>query len=210
MLDADERRQLSHAMLEDVVDAVSKASLLGGVLVVTCERDAMDLAETFGASVLIETTSCGLCEAVKTAGCYLDAEGHSGMMVIPGDVPLISAEEIDRVVSNHGKAPAVTLVPAWDGRGTNALLSTPADVISLHFGENSFFAHKNAALEAGLEPNVITSLGLALDLDVPGDLAALLERHSATRTAKYLEEICVSERLAEDSSNTVTLIVHRP
>ncbi len=204
VLDAGERCRLSRVMLEDVLDAVSKASLLDGVLVVTCERGAKELADTFAAGVLIEAASCGLCEAVKTAGCHLVAEGCSGMMVIPGDVPLISAEEIDRVVSNHGMTPAVTLVPAWDGDGTNALLFTPVDVISLHFGENSFFAHKNAALEAGLEPRVLTSLGLALDLDAPGDLATFLARHSTTRTAKYLEEIHVSERF-ETSPQTPEL-----
>ncbi len=181
-------------MLGDVLGAVSRASLIGGVLVVTCERDAMDLAETFGAEVLDEKTSTGLCKTVQAAGRYLDARGCAGMIVVPGDVPLLVTEEIDRVVSNHGAAPALTLVPSRDGRGTNALLSTPTDVISLHFGENSFSAHLDAALKAGLRPQVVPSLGLSLDLDAPHDLLAFLARHSATRTAKYLAEIHVSKR----------------
>ncbi|MBT4891276.1 MAG: 2-phospho-L-lactate guanylyltransferase [Rhodospirillales bacterium] len=194
VLSADERRQLSRAMLGDVLEATSQASSLSGVLVVTCEIEAMELAKAFGASVLSETTSSGLCEAVSNAGQHLNAQGLSGMISIPGDVPLVCADEIDRVIHNHGTAPAVTLVSAWDGGGTNALVSTPADAISLHFGENSFRAHKDAAIKAGLEPTVISSPGLELDLDTPDDLVAFLERNSNTRTAKYFEEIHVAER----------------
>lgn len=199
LLSATERRQLSLSMLGDVLDALSKAANIDGILVVTCERDAMELAATFGAEVLSETTSRGLCEAVATAGRYLDARGSAGMICIPGDVPLLSAEEIDRVVLGHGAAPAVTVIPAWDGGGTNALLCTPADVISPQFGNNSFSAHKDAAIQMGLEPTVVPSLGLALDLDTPDDLPAFMERNSATRTAQYLGRIGVLERFDEYS-----------
>ncbi|MBT3556875.1 MAG: 2-phospho-L-lactate guanylyltransferase [Rhodospirillales bacterium] len=197
VLNTRERQQLSYAMLGDVLDALSKASNIAGTLVVTCERDAMELAKTFDAEVLSETTSCGLCEAVATAGRYLDARGCAGMISIPGDVPLVCAEEIDRIIFNHGAAPAVTVIPAWDGGGTNALLCTPADVITPQFGENSFSAHKSAAIHMGLAPTVVPSLGLALDLDTPDDLPAFMEWNSDTRTARYLANIGVLERFDE-------------
>ncbi|MBC8240649.1 MAG: 2-phospho-L-lactate guanylyltransferase [Alphaproteobacteria bacterium] len=200
VLNADERRRLSRVMLADVLDALSKVSGIDGVLVVTCEPDAMELARTFGAEVLQEMTSCGLCEAVAMAGRYLDSRGCAGMISIPGDVPLLNVEEIERIILSHGAAPAVTVIPAWDGGGTNALLCTPADVISLHFGENSFSAHKDAVRMAGLEPMVIPSLGLALDLDVADDLPTFLERDAATRTARYLNEIRVMERFGKPLS----------
>lgn len=198
VLNSDERRRLSLAMLDDVLDAVSNSSRLSGFVVVTCEREAMGLAENYRAEVLSEKSSRGLCQAVATAAEYLDARGCAGMIYIPGDVPLAGAEEIDRVIFNHRPAPAVTLVPDWDGGGTNALLCSPVDAVSPQFGENSFSAHQDATRKAHMEPTVVPAPGLELDLDTPNDLRAFLERGSNTRTARYLEEIRLAERLDAD------------
>jgi len=195
LLNADERRQLSRVMLGDVLSAVSQSRHLSGIVVVTCNREAMEMAHAHGAEVLAEDASHGLCEAVASAGQYLKSRGCAGMISIPGDVPLVSSDDIDHVILSHGTAPAVTLVPAWDGGGTNVLVCTPADVIELHFGENSSSAHKAAADKAGLSPKAMSSPSLELDLDTPNDLYAFLERGSHTNTARYLNSIIQAPEL---------------
>ncbi len=195
VLTADERRHLSRVMLYDVLDAVAKVSGIGGILVVTCDSDAANMAKSFGCEVLSDKKDCGLCDAVSLAGRHLDARGCTGVICIPGDVPLVASDEIDQIILNHGAAPAVTLVPAWDGGGTNALLCTPAQVIAPQFGKNSFAAHKIAAGIEGLKPTVVFSHSLSLDLDEPYDLLAFLEQHPSNQTAQYLNKIRVDERL---------------
>jgi 2-phospho-L-lactate guanylyltransferase len=176
-------------MLRDVLEATSKAKNLAGILVVTSEGEAMGLAKQFGAEVLVEKTSCGLNAAIKRAGNLLTDKNYAGMIIIPGDVPLVQSTEIDDIIANHGTAPAVSIAPAWDQGGTNAMVSTPADVIDLCFGVDSYNAHIEAAKRAGLDPETINAPGLELDIDTPDDITAFLKYASQTRTSEFLGTI---------------------
>jgi len=70
-------------------------------------------------------------------------------------------------------ARSVTIVPDRHGTGTNALLLSPPDAIDPSFGPGSRDRHVAAAERAGVPHRVQEVPGLALDVDTPGDLAAL-------------------------------------
>jgi len=200
ILDADERRQLSRVMLRDVLAAASGATRIAGIIVVTNDPEAADLAAAVEARVLNGTANLGPTEAVSAAARLLSAEGHAGMMSIPGDVPLSTPAEIDLVLDTHDIAPAVSLVPDGDGGGSNAIVCSPPEVISLSFGEGSFSAHLDTAKQHGIEARVVRPPGLGLDVDHPEDLMAFLEVRALTLTGKYLEESGIAGRLTTDSS----------
>ena len=54
----------------------------------------------------------------------------------------------------------------------------------LRFGEPSFDTHLSAARALGLAPRALTLPGLALDIDAPDDVAALLDRPAGTETQR--------------------------
>lgn len=180
------RRELALAMLEDVLEALAAAAALEGVLIVTREPRALDLARRRGLEVLRERRNRGHSAAVAAAARRLAARGCAGMLALPGDVPLASAAEIRRLLAAHGPAPAVTLVPARDGRGSNAVACSPPDVMALRFGEDSFGPHRERARRAGLGPRVLQLAGIGLDIDRPGDLDAFSAVPSATRSHALL------------------------
>ena len=62
------------------------------------------------------------------------------------------------------------------GRGTNALLLAPPDIIDVHFGGDSRDAHASAAAAAGARLVELDG-PLTVDLDTPDDL--LLAESSA-------------------------------
>ncbi len=189
VLTPDQRHDLCQAMLSDVLVAACRATTLAGVLVVSCDPIALDLAKQKGADVLQEASSHGINQALTSAGQYLQAKNCSGMMIIPSDVPLVSADEIDEIISIHGTRSAITLIPAWDDGGTNAMVVTPCDVSSFHFGEDSFAAHKAAALNIDLKPTIINAAGLELDLDTPDDLSEFLNMGYDNSTSAFLENV---------------------
>jgi 2-phospho-L-lactate guanylyltransferase (CobY/MobA/RfbA family) len=94
----------------------------------------------------------------------------STMLMMPGDIPLVSPSDIAKIPAAHPSAPAFTIVPAWDERGSNAIICSPADLISLRFGPDSFFPHLAAARVRGLDPNVIQNRAISLDIDEPAEL----------------------------------------
>ena len=79
--------------------------------------------------MLSEDHNRGQSAAVGHAAAVLAGEGVEGILTLPGDVPLVTAEEIEAVLDAHGGAhggaPAVSIVPARDGRGSNCIALTP-------------------------------------------------------------------------------------
>lgn len=188
LLPPDMRQALALAMLDDVLSALAAASGLAGVIVVTVDREARRLALGYGARILEDGARTGHTGAVIAAGSLLAAQGHAGMLTLPGDIPLVTAAEIGQVVAAHRPAPSFTIVPAHDEGGSNAILLSPPDAVPLRFGVDSFFPHLRAAEVQGIRPTVLRLPGIALDIDNPEDLAAFARQPSPTRTRALLAE----------------------
>ena len=198
-LSAVERRQVCEAMAEDVLDILSRVSELSEIIVVTRDERAFELAARHGARVLAEPSNDGQSAAVERAAAALGRAGVESLLQVPGDVPGASADEIAAVLAAHGRAsdgaPAVTLVPSYDRRGTNCVLCSPPDALPFAFGHDSFEPHCEAARAQGIAPRIIALPGLGLDIDTPDDLRAFVARPAAGRTLDYLRESGIAERL---------------
>jgi len=201
-LTPEERRRLFREMAEDVLAALAGARGLEGIAVVTRDAWAQTLAGRYGAAVLEECANRGQSPAVSDAVRALAAAGAGAALALPGDIPLVSPEEIDRVLATHGAAPAITMTPAYDGRGTNCLVCSPPDAIRLHFGHDSFGPHKAEARALGIAPRILEGLpGIALDVDTPGDLRILLARGGASRALDWLKGTDIPARLAGEETD---------
>jgi 2-phospho-L-lactate/phosphoenolpyruvate guanylyltransferase len=195
VLSADERQGLFAAMLEDVLAALAASEGLAGILVVTRDPQARDLAVRYGARVLQEPANRGHTEASMFGAATLAKQGVVGMVQVPADIPLLTPADIDAVLLAHASAPSITLAPSRDQRGSNAVACSPPDLLPLRFGDDSFFPHLERARSLGIEPAIVERSGLALDIDTPADLAALLAAPSATRAYAYLLESGIADRL---------------
>lgn len=174
------RQELALAMLKDVLTAVSHVKALGGVMLVTVDVHAIALARRFGAEAVAEGAHDGHTGAVNAAARRLIAQGRSTMLTLPGDVPLVTTEEIEKLLAAHGSAPAFTIAPAHDDQGSNAILMSPPDAVPLRFGADSFSPHLAAARSCGIEPCVVRLPGIALDIDNPQDLHHFADLGSRT------------------------------
>jgi 2-phospho-L-lactate guanylyltransferase len=180
------RSALALAMLEDVLAALVETRSLAGILVVTVDETARRLAERYGAQISEDAACEGHTGAVMGAARRLVANDQA-MLTIPGDVPLVTNGEIERVIDACRHGSRFTIVPARDELGSNAILATPADAVPLRFGDNSFFPHLAAARAAGIEPTVLHLPGIGLDIDTPEDLAAFLAQPSRTHARALLD-----------------------
>jgi 2-phospho-L-lactate guanylyltransferase len=182
------RQALMLAMLEDVLAALAKAPGLGGRLVVTTDPAATRLATRYGAIRMTEGADDGHTGAVAAAARRLAAQDATGMLTVPGDIPLLTADEIGRLLAAHRPAPSFTIAPSHDEQGSNAVLVSPPEAVPLRFGEDSFFPHLAAAEARGIAPTVLHLPGIALDIDNPGDLAHFAQLGSRTRAGLWLAE----------------------
>ena len=197
LLSPRERRELARAMLEDVL-SVLRLAPLDRIMVVTRDPQVMELARSFNASILEEDANLGHTEAVALAQHHAALACADSFLTIPGDVPLVTAEEIAAICRSAPPAPGALFVPSQSGLGTNGALLTPPGIMSLKFGEPSFQNHLAAARARGIEPVVLSLAGLALDIDGHNDLCALIEEGGErSRAGRLLQDLGLSHRLAE-------------
>jgi 2-phospho-L-lactate guanylyltransferase len=182
------RRGLALAMLEDVLAALAEARGLAGRLLVTIDPAARDLASRYGAHCIEDGARDGHTGAVMAAVRRLAAEGHGAMLTLPGDIPMVTAAEIERLAAAHRPAPSFTIAPSHDEMGSNAILVSPPDAVGLRFGDDSFRPHLAAARAGGIEPTVVRLPGIALDIDNPADLAHFRQVGSRTRAGLWLAQ----------------------
>ena len=204
-LTPEERRGLCKAMAEDVLAAAcaaTAASSLAGVLVLTNDPDARALAAAYGARVEGEPANIGQSEAVARAAALLAAEGADGVLTLPADAPLATADEIASALARHpASRPALTIVPDHARRGSNCLILTPGGLIPLHFGHTSFQPHLDECARIGVVPTILDDLpGIALDVDTPDDLAAALMAVRETRAIRFARRSGIAARLLSGPS----------
>lgn len=132
------RQELATAMFEDVMQALAGAPGLAGIAVVTLDPKANEIALRWGAEVWTDGAREGHTGAVTAAARRVAANG-SAMLTMPGDIPLVSPADVAQLLIAHSEAPAFTIAPAWDERGSNAIVCSPADLVPLRFGSDSFF-----------------------------------------------------------------------
>jgi 2-phospho-L-lactate guanylyltransferase len=192
VLDQGTRTELAQAMLHDVLDALAACCSNSEVSLVTSDPFALDLAQTFSFRIIPDATNRSETDAIEMATQLCESRGVVNTLVIPADIPLIQSSEVTTLLQAAPKEGSL-LVPAADGRGTNAIFRRPAALFPLRFGNDSFKPHLAAARATG-KPCVVLSLpGIALDIDKPSDLVALASAPGETRSQHLVRQWNVSE-----------------
>ncbi len=181
-----ERTALAYAMLEDVLRAMKGSKLLDRLLIVTLDENAIELAKGLGVEVIKETQQEGESASVDYASKICKNMGAQSVLVIPGDTPLITHEDIDFILEKEMPYPSVILVPARDEMGTNAILRKPSDVIPSRFGYDSLKKHIDEARQKNILYEVYSLPRVALDIDEPQDLALFASKKSNTKAYEEL------------------------
>jgi 2-phospho-L-lactate guanylyltransferase len=164
------RAGLAEAMVRDVLRALGAVDGLDGVIVVTAEPIAADLARAAGAEVVHDPTEAGQSAAVALGVDRALERGADRVLAVPGDCPALDPGELAALL----QAPeAIVIVPDRHGEGTNALLLAPPTAMAPAFGPGSRARHEAAARASGLAWTVREVPGLGMDADTPEDLATL-------------------------------------
>ena len=184
-LDYDQRVLLAEAMLSDVLDALSAAKSLDGILVTSPTKQRFDWI-SIHAVELFEDKSPNLATALAQAIRHVTIEFRSNsIFVIPADIPLIKWSDVDFVVSQHRN---VTIVPDSKRVGTNGLVCTPPDAINLVFDGESFVPHMEAARRVGWKPLELHIESFAHDIDRFEELELVSKVAPGSQTGKLITQ----------------------
>ena len=169
------RRELALWMAGRVLDAVKRSGVVDEIAVVSPDVEALAWARGRGA-IPIWQEQGGLNAGLALAREHALARGADALLVLLGDLPRLTPDEVARLVSTGERAEvahSVVLAPDREGQGTNGLLLRPPDLLPFAYGPGSFARHRAVARAFGVEPLVVASPGLAFDVDTPADLHEL-------------------------------------
>ena len=196
-LQPHERRLLARAMLTDTLTACAQATGLAGMGVVTCDREVAEVAGACGAEVLWEAQAQGHSQAVAFGVQVCRQRGSPTMLTLPGDLPLLSAADVQAIIAPPEPPVPVVLVPNRDDLGTNAIVLSPPDCLTLAFGHDSFQRHLRLAAERHLQVEIRRLPRVALDIDEPGDLALFAAQRVSCHSLQVLATLGLLARLAQ-------------
>ena len=167
VLSEQQRADLSLSMFSRVIAAANAA--LGIVWVVGGDDAVRHTAERLGA-LWREDPGEDLNDSLSIAFDEACKKGLSPIY-LPADLPFVTAADIEKVVHASGGGETLTLSPAQQDGGTNAMLVPRCLPFPPLLGKDSFSLHKRQATSQGIPYAVCLSEGLGLDLDTPDDLA---------------------------------------
>jgi len=192
LLDQVTRTELAQAMLFDVLEALATWANRPEVSLVTSDPFAVELARKLNFQTISDNANRSETDAIEMATSFCEYRGVASTLVIPADIPLINASELEKIIIAAPPQGSL-LVPAADGRGTNAAWRCPAGLFPLRFGNDSFKPHL-AAARATQKPCVVLELpGIALDVDNPFDLKQLAEAPGETRSQRLARQWNLSD-----------------
>ena len=190
-----ERLALAGAMLQDVLAVLDVCRHRGHVAVVSGDARAHRLALQYGFGIIDDSHDPGETGAIEMATRAAIERGAEFTLVLPADIPLITAAEVDEIFT-AAPPEGTVLTPSASGRGSNAVFRQPGDLFPLRFGNDSFPPHLAAARATGKRVEVLKLAGIGVDIDEPADLADLLALPGDTKAHRLLREWHISDRLA--------------
>lgn len=174
------RRALVESMFADAMLALRRVPSIDQILVITSDLVASQIAAGYE-TIVVDDTASSHSEAARLGISRALAIGATRALLVPGDCPLMDPAELEQLIARPVAERSVLIVPDRHGEGTNALLLTPPDAMPPSFGDGSCQRHIELATAGGAAPEVVELPSLALDVDTPEDLDALLEMFATTR-----------------------------
>jgi 2-phospho-L-lactate guanylyltransferase len=143
-LDDRVRASLARAFALDVVDVLHESPSIDLVVVVTSDGDVC--AAVRGCE-LVDDPGSGLNDAVAQGCARAMALGHSRVIVVPSDLPCLTVDVLDHVLTMS----SLTLhafCPDAEGDGTSLVVSRDPSALVTSYGPGSAAAHAQAGLAA--------------------------------------------------------------
>jgi 2-phospho-L-lactate guanylyltransferase len=169
-LSPEKTETMCKLMLEDVLDTISKSSLIEKIALVTKDENAFAIGKRFGCIEIHDEKELGVNNAVSLADGYFLNDGFDATIVFPQDIPLMQPDDIQSLFDSKNSQRCALVVPSRKFDGTNALFRTPVNLMKTHYDEDSYKIHLSTAEKSSASSALVLIRRIMLDVDEPSDL----------------------------------------
>jgi 2-phospho-L-lactate/phosphoenolpyruvate guanylyltransferase len=173
ILTAQQRKNLAMYLLDATIKELKKSNFISEIIIVSNDK-ALKQYTCLNNLKFIKDSDEGVNQAVILADKYCIDNGINANIVIPQDLPFISAKEIDEICTLSNKYhKCIIICPSKRFDGTNILFRKPPDVIKTHYDNNSYMNHLKEAYKFKIPIESLDIVKLRFDLDTKEDLLEL-------------------------------------
>jgi 2-phospho-L-lactate guanylyltransferase len=201
LLRPSERRALAQAMVEDVLRVLARHSEIEQITLVSDDPGAGLLAQKYAVQYWPEKSlgTQGLNALVQSASERLLAGGEPPLLVLHGDLPLLTEEDISAVLVSQRNLRGLIIGCDRQGTGTNLLAFDATCMPHFCFGVDSCNGHQASARSLGVPVQILQRTGISVDVDDASDLQCVmgqLSLHPERETAQLLHNTALGARVA--------------
>lgn len=176
ILSSGERRKLSELLLVNTIRTLQQSRAISSTIIVTSESSVVEIVGTTRAKFLKLDNDNGVNAALLLADKYSSQNGADATLVIPQDIPLLSATDINNLCSRaEPLARCIVICPSIRYDGTNALLRKPPRLMKTLYDKDSFNSHIRAAVKMNVPIRFFLSRRMMKDLDSAEDIRILMK-----------------------------------
>ena len=169
-----QRKNLIFFLLDITTKALKESRLITEIIVVSSDKTIENFSFENRLKFIKEDSDSGVNNAVILADRYCINNNIDANIVIPHDLPFISAKEIDQICNNSEKYPkCIIICPSKRFDGTNILFRKPPNVIKTFYDDNSYMNHLKEAQKHNIPIESLELDNLMFDIDTREDLIEL-------------------------------------
>jgi 2-phospho-L-lactate/phosphoenolpyruvate guanylyltransferase len=189
ILTAQQRKNLAMYLLDATIKELKKSNFISEIIIVSNDK-ALKQYSCINNLRFIKDSDEGVNQAVILADKYCIDKGINANIVIPQDLPFISAKEIDKICTISNKYhKCIIICPSKRFDGTNVLFRKPPDVIKTHYDNNSYMNHLKEAYKFKIPVESLDIVKLRFDLDTKEDLLELFPLENWNSVLKDYDNI---------------------
>lgn len=173
ILTAKQRKNLAMYLLNATIKELKKSDFISEIIIVSSD-EAVKHYSCLNNIKFIKDWDEGVNKAVMLADKYCINNDINANIVIPPDLPFVSAKEIDKIcIISNKYHKCIIICPSKRLDGTNVLFRKPPDVIKTHYDNNSYMNHLIEAYKFNIPIESLDIVKLRFDLDTKEDLLEL-------------------------------------
>ena len=174
ILTLQQRKNLIFFLLDITTKALKESRLITEIIVVSSDKTIENFSFENRLKFIKEDSDSGVNNAVILADRYCIDNDIGANIVIPHDLPFISAKEIDQICTISEKYPkCIIICPSKRFDGTNILFRKPPNVIKTFYDDNSYMNHLKEAQKHNIPIESLELDNLMFDIDTREDLIEL-------------------------------------
>src|SRR5687767_8534391 len=173
ILTLQQRKNLAFFLLNTTIKTLKESQLIYEIIVVSSDK-TIEKFSLENSLKFIKDYDNGVNNSVILADHYCIDNDIDANIVIPHDLPFISAKEIDQICTISEKYPkCIIICPSKRFDGTNILFRKPPNVIKTFYDDNSYMNHLKEAQKFKIPIESLDIVKLRFDLDTKEDLLEL-------------------------------------